>query len=167
MRKHLYSDHFTEWVEMCDEIGVEITAKDPELQRLLRDYRKRSKNGGEMIEGEKGDLWAEEPQHRSYSHEAFVTAIIEWIVSDDQVISPFFLPVSLINEWSFRHSMLLKTPSYEVFFLCWRKTFKMRTFLAVTHSEIVSYQYGTHICRNYSRVYQRYSKRHTGIHTHT
>jgi hypothetical protein len=76
LRKHLYEHHADSWIEGCDKLRIPITAKD--AQRAVLDYRRRN--------GQASANTAEDSKtRRPFSHEAFVDAIIEFIVADDQV----------------------------------------------------------------------------------
>ena len=57
----------------CDKAGVKITAK--EATARVEAWRRRQ-TGGSVEESERP---------RNFSREAFVDAIVEWIVADDQV----------------------------------------------------------------------------------
>lgn len=78
MRKHLYERHADEWISGCDRLGIPITAKDaqPAVEKFRQRYGQQSGTGG-TTSGAKG--------RRPFSHEAFVDALVEFIVGDDQV----------------------------------------------------------------------------------
>lgn len=87
IRRHLIEEHMNVWVSGCDELGIKIKAKS--AQAALDGYRKG-----------KGQPTGRMPQERtSYSREAFVDAIIEFIVGDDQVYFSIVL-YSCIDEIS-------------------------------------------------------------------
>jgi hypothetical protein len=71
LRKHLYSEHIEEWVTGCDDLKIKITA-EAALPAVCK-FR---------AEPEPTSLEAE---HQEYTKEAFVEAILEFIVGDDQV----------------------------------------------------------------------------------
>jgi hypothetical protein len=71
LRKHLYSEHIEEWVTGCDDLKIKITAEA--ALPAVRKFR---------AEPEPTSLEAE---HQEYTKEAFVEAILEFIVGDDQV----------------------------------------------------------------------------------
>ena len=71
LRKHLYKNHIEQWVTTCDDLKIPITAKSAE--EPVRIFRK---------EPVPTSLQAERP---TYSKEAFIDAIVDFIVGDDQV----------------------------------------------------------------------------------
>ncbi|KAL4254558.1 Zinc finger BED domain-containing [Pleurotus pulmonarius] len=79
LRKHLYLDHLDSWVLACDHAGLKITAK--EAQEFVTKFRQR--HGNTLADGERRPSAAARP----YSPEAFVDAIIEWIIADDQSLN--------------------------------------------------------------------------------
>ena len=77
LRKHLYNkNHIEKWVTTCDELKIPITAKSAE--EPVRLFRK---------EPAPSSLESERP---TYSKEAFVDAIVEFVVGDDQVCNELF-----------------------------------------------------------------------------
>ena len=76
LRKHLYEHHADLWIEGCDKLHIPITAKD--AQRVVLDYQ--CQNGQASV-----NTAEDSKMRRPFSHEAFVDAIIEFIVADDQV----------------------------------------------------------------------------------
>ncbi|KAJ6529698.1 hypothetical protein B0H19DRAFT_1274093 [Mycena capillaripes] len=80
MRKHLYERHADEWISGCDQLGIPITTKDaqPAVEKFRQRYGQQSGTGGTTT-GAKG--------RRPFSHEAFVDALVEFIVGDDQSIN--------------------------------------------------------------------------------
>jgi hypothetical protein len=74
--RHLFEHHAKKWIEGCDKLRIPITAK--EAQQAVADYHHR-----------KGQPSANSNEHmkpgRPFSQEAFVDAIVEFIVADDQV----------------------------------------------------------------------------------
>jgi hypothetical protein len=76
LRRHLFEHHADTWIEGCDKLHIPITAKD--AQRVVVDYRKRK--------GQASTNSTEQSKSgRPFSQEAFVDAIIEFVVADDQV----------------------------------------------------------------------------------
>jgi hypothetical protein len=71
LRKHLFTDHLEQWVSSCDQLKIPITAKAalPEVQKF------RNEPADTPLESERPD----------YSKSAFVDALVEFIVGDDQV----------------------------------------------------------------------------------
>jgi len=82
LRKHLYNEHLEQWVTTCDDLKIEITAQA--AIPAVKQFRQ------EPVDT---PLESERPE---YSKEAFVEAILEFIVGDDQV-SAYFLISSKIN----------------------------------------------------------------------
>ena len=78
LRAHLFTYHPDAWIEGCDKFKIEITAKN--AQGPVADYRARKRQGGAQPEGpdRPADLG-------DFSHEAFVDAITQFIIADDQV----------------------------------------------------------------------------------
>lgn len=82
IRRHLYENHLADWVHVCDGLKIPITAKlavpGPlvEEYRLAQDPRYTKESGPEDL-------------RREFSKEAFVEAILQWIISDDQVSDCF------------------------------------------------------------------------------
>ena len=75
LRKHLYSDHIEEWVTACDDLKIKIIAK----AALPAVHKFHDEPGVTPLESER----------QEYTKEAFVEAILEFIVGDDQVcLSP-------------------------------------------------------------------------------
>ena len=69
--KHLYGDHVKDWVTSCESLKIPITATAA-LAAI-------SKFHNELVAT---PLEAEQPQ---YSKEAFIDAIVDFVVGDDQV----------------------------------------------------------------------------------
>lgn len=93
LRRHLYENHIALWVAGCDDLKISITAKSA-LQPVA-DYRER--------QGFIGTTIPEADTRQPFSHEAFIDAIVRFIVADDQVFKehvshliyiPNFLPSS-------------------------------------------------------------------------
>jgi hypothetical protein len=84
LRRHLYENHLDSWVLGCDKLDIPI-ANSKEAQRYVAEYRKRhgqgNTNGPERTD-----------ERRRFSQEAFVDAVMEFIVADDQVSNS-------INPW--------------------------------------------------------------------
>lgn len=69
-------NHLAEWVDSCDELKIPITAKGAE-EAAARHRQRRDHTPPPASQPDEG--------RAKFSHEAFVNAIVEWIVSDDQV----------------------------------------------------------------------------------
>ncbi|KAJ7027234.1 hypothetical protein C8F04DRAFT_1399602 [Mycena alexandri] len=80
LRKHLYKNHLDAWVEGCDKLKIPINAK--EASKHVDAYRSRKgQNTGASSNSELGQKRTE------FSQEAFVDALVEFIVGDDQSIN--------------------------------------------------------------------------------
>ncbi|KAH9972298.1 hypothetical protein BGW80DRAFT_1173296 [Lactifluus volemus] len=78
MRRHLYDHHLDLWVPACDKLNISITAK--EAQARVAEYRQRH--------GQTCPTDMTQPEtRRKFSSKAFVDAIMEFIVADDQSIN--------------------------------------------------------------------------------
>jgi hypothetical protein len=80
LRQHLCKFHLDEWVDECDKHGYKITAK--EAQAAVDTYRRRKGQTRAQASTNPGP-------RKKYSNEAFVDALAEFIIADDQV--PKFL----------------------------------------------------------------------------
>ena len=71
LRKHLAGDHIEEWVTSCDNLDIKITAEGvlPAVHKFHTQPEPTS------LEGE----------CQEYTKEAFVEAVLEFIVGDDLV----------------------------------------------------------------------------------
>lgn len=78
LRRHLYETHLDVWVAGCDQLNINIKAK--EAKPHVDEYRRRKQQTT-------GAAPTEEPgkKRTSFSKEAFVDAIVEFIAADDQV----------------------------------------------------------------------------------
>ncbi|PPQ71742.1 hypothetical protein CVT24_006506, partial [Panaeolus cyanescens] len=85
LRKHLYSTHLDEWLESCNKLSIKITASDDALKSAIQDYNHRHSlpNNEDSHTGNQKSI----PLYRPFSQEAFVDAIVEWIIVDDQSIN--------------------------------------------------------------------------------
>ena len=67
-------------IELHDKLGIEITAET--VAKEVAKFRGKS---------EQSDCSTnKKPEHRNYSCEAFVDAILTWVVADDQVYNCLF-----------------------------------------------------------------------------
>ncbi|KAK7040966.1 hypothetical protein R3P38DRAFT_2768385 [Favolaschia claudopus] len=77
LRRHLYEHHLAAWVNGCDQL--KITIKSEEALKVVNAYRAKQNSSTD------NDPTADSEKPRpAFSKEAFVDAIVEWIVSDDQ-----------------------------------------------------------------------------------
>ena len=81
LRKHLYNEHLDQWVTSCDNLGIEITT-----QAALPFVKKFRQEPADT------PLESERPK---YTKEAFVEAILEFIVGDDQVCAYFLISIKI------------------------------------------------------------------------
>ena len=61
------------WVSICDKKGIKITASS--VAKCVAAYREEC---GQIPE-------TDNTTHQKFSKEAFIDAIVEWMVADDQV----------------------------------------------------------------------------------
>ncbi|KAJ6576013.1 hypothetical protein DFH09DRAFT_914990, partial [Mycena vulgaris] len=80
LRKHLYEHHLEAWVEGCDKLKYTIKAR--KTLQYVDAYRARKA-------GKTGTAPNPEPDknRQEFSQEAFVDALVEFIVGDDQSIN--------------------------------------------------------------------------------
>jgi hypothetical protein len=71
LRKHLFTDHIGKWTASCENLNIPITT--PAAIEAIRKFRK---------EPATTSLESERPQ---YSKEAFIEALVDFVVGDDQV----------------------------------------------------------------------------------
>ena len=79
LRNHLASEHVASWVDTCDKFKIPIKAQV--AQKAVNDYRQKRGQPQAPSNGSQ----VPPPPIREYSREAFVDAIVEWIVADNQV----------------------------------------------------------------------------------
>ena len=80
LRKHLADNHLATWVQGCDQLNISISLSG-KLKKDIEDYRRQTKSqGSPESTNEKSD----QPRTQ-FSPEAFVDAIMEFIVANDQV----------------------------------------------------------------------------------
>jgi hypothetical protein len=76
LRNHLLRDHIDEWVSSCDKLKIKCQG-GPNVQEKLDSWRQAHDGGGSNQT--KGSA------RKTFSNEAFVDAIVEFIIADDQV----------------------------------------------------------------------------------
>jgi hypothetical protein len=81
LRKHLFTDYIAEWITSCDDLNIPITAAA--AVEAIRKFRK---------EPETTPLESEHPQ---YSKEAFIDAIVDFVVGDDLVCCKFYFMIKI------------------------------------------------------------------------
>ena len=77
MWKHLANEHIEWWVSICNQEGIKITASTVQWQ--VEAYCTACGQPSEDSESKSGAT------RQKYSREAFVDAMVEWVVVDDQV----------------------------------------------------------------------------------
>ncbi|KAK6991690.1 hypothetical protein R3P38DRAFT_3227535 [Favolaschia claudopus] len=77
LRKHIYTEHPNEWITGCARLNIQIIAN--EAQPAIQEYKRRQGHLSSNAEAA-----AQIKGRRLFSHEAFVDAIVEFIVGDDQ-----------------------------------------------------------------------------------
>ena len=73
LRNHLITNHLEEWVSSCDDLNIEISACS--ALPAISKYHNEPVNTSTPLESE----------CQKYSKEAFVDALVEFIVGDDQL----------------------------------------------------------------------------------
>ena len=86
MRKHFYSAHLDEWVTTCDQLHIPITSNA--AAEHVCNFRK------EPVPTSLESEWPE------YSKEAFIDAIVDFVVGDDQVCGKFYLIFKISNQYT-------------------------------------------------------------------
>lgn len=78
LRNHLATEHLEEWVDSCGQFNIKISGKEAKV--LVANLWQRC---GEHVQepAVPGEWQGRQP----YSNEAFIDAIVAWIVGDDQV----------------------------------------------------------------------------------
>ncbi|PPQ77048.1 hypothetical protein CVT26_007808 [Gymnopilus dilepis] len=82
LRRHLYTKHLEDWINGCKAAGIKITATEEDVQKALEEFNRQ-----QGLENESQATGGPVPIYHPYSPEAFVDAIVEWIVSDDQSLN--------------------------------------------------------------------------------
>jgi hypothetical protein len=75
LQTHLAAVHLHEWVAACNKEKIKISAKS--VQEFVTEYQNNN--------GEEGPSKMGERKRKPYSRKGFVNAIVEFIVTDDQV----------------------------------------------------------------------------------
>ena len=78
MRKHLYTDHIGDWVESCKSLNISVNTAA--ALEAVQKYNKEP---------------AVESERLQYSKEAFIDAIVDFVVGDDLV--KFFISFDNLN----------------------------------------------------------------------
>ena len=86
-QKHLCESHLGAWITTCDKLSIDITAKS--AQNTIQNYPKQHNQVSSADEPE--DLW------KRFTPGAFVNAIVDLIVSNDQIKS--FYCTFIVKYW--------------------------------------------------------------------
>jgi hypothetical protein len=116
-RSHLSESHPSAWIAACDKLGIDITAKG--AQNTVRNYRKQHNPASSAAASDPEDL------RKPFTPEAFVDAIVDFIVSDDQVLvksSSVF--ISLIYTSCDQSINVIESPKLRAIFLMLREDLK-------------------------------------------
>ncbi|KAI0039264.1 hypothetical protein FA95DRAFT_1504405, partial [Auriscalpium vulgare] len=79
LRRHLYTEHLPDWVRVCDESKIKITAA--EALPFVNAHRESVQPGRLQDAGKPGI------PRKKFTNEAFVDALVEFIVADDQSLN--------------------------------------------------------------------------------
>ena len=122
LQKHLYTNHVDEWVESCDKLNIKIMAE--KAKPAVDAYRART---GTRVDGQESNTAC--LTQKPFSPEAFVDAIVEWIVADDQVAS-FFSPPCIADCLLCNSPLMLWSASSSMkFSLCFGQNFVIVIYL--------------------------------------
>ncbi|RXW21072.1 hypothetical protein EST38_g4780 [Candolleomyces aberdarensis] len=80
MRRHLYGHHCNDWIAECDRRGFKIIAKS--AQKHVKAYRVMQANLPQAATDDSGC-----GSIPDFTHEAFIDALVDFIVADDQSIN--------------------------------------------------------------------------------
>ena len=78
LHNHLAIEHLEEWVDSCGQFNIKISGKEAKV--LVANLQQR--HGKHVQEPAVPGEWQ---GRQPYSNEAFIDAIVAWIVGDDQV----------------------------------------------------------------------------------
>ena len=84
LRKHLFTEHIEQWSNSCKDLKISITAKG--ALEAIRKFNNQPLQAS-----------SESDERPEYSKEAFIDAIVEFIVGDDQACSKFFYLLLYLN----------------------------------------------------------------------
>lgn len=108
---HLIDDHSDEWIPTCKALCISITAKD--AQPALVEYEHW--HGNPRLATTKTTTGT----HMPFSNEAFVDALTEFIIADDQVLLLYHaLILTPLISLLLSQSTLLSADSLGTSFLC-------------------------------------------------
>lgn len=114
-RSHLCESHTGAWIDACDKLGINITAKG--AQNTVWNYWKQHNQASSAADPE--DL------RKPFTPQAFVDAIVEFIVSDDQVlVKSFSVFISSIYTSCDQSINVIESPKLRAIFLMLRGDLK-------------------------------------------
>jgi len=115
-RNHLCESHPSAWITACDKLGIDITAKG--AQNTVRNYRKQHNQASSAADPEN--------LRKHFTPEAFVDAIVDFIISDDQVKScSCVFVVELLIDTPYGQSInVIESPKLRTIFLMLREELK-------------------------------------------
>jgi len=113
-RSHLCESHPSAWIAACDKLGIDIMAKG--AQNTVRNYRKEHNQASSTADPE--DL------RKCFTPEAFVDAIVDFIVSDDQVLVKIFNFGLLIYASCGQSINVIESPKLRAIFLMLQEDLK-------------------------------------------
>ncbi len=82
LRHHLLDHHLTSWLTKCDRLGIQVRSVQKCYQDAINKFY--IKHGKQPASSSLNS-----PEHSPFSHDAFIDALIVWIVADDQVCMAF------------------------------------------------------------------------------
>jgi hypothetical protein len=115
-RQHLVDCHIDAWISSCDRLKIPVTAKA--VQDAVCDYRTRQ--GQIHSQSSSTDPITRSP----FSQEAFVNAIMNFIIADDQVwFYVYSIPINITD--NFLQSInVIESPQLRAIFLMLREELK-------------------------------------------
>lgn len=108
LRKHLFSNHIDEWVTACDQAQIKITASA--AAEAVRQFRKEPAST------------QSESEQPPYSKEAFIDAIVDFVVGDDLVSVKFYFIIKYLM--STQPLNIIQSPRLRKIFLLLRQELK-------------------------------------------
>ncbi|KAF8986458.1 hypothetical protein BDQ17DRAFT_1259637, partial [Cyathus striatus] len=77
LRRHLANIHLDHWIPACDQLKITI-GRSAEINSLIDAHREKHNENPTAKAS---------PKRQPFSKEAFVEALVDWVVSDDQSIN--------------------------------------------------------------------------------
>lgn len=84
LRRHLYSTHTEEWITACKTLNISI--KSAAALRVVSEWEDVDTDEEDSTSDHEVNPNADSEAWKPFTKEAFVDALIAWIVSDDQVL---------------------------------------------------------------------------------